>query len=281
MAASKAITPIVAALIVTSVTVVKAQSPDLSPLAGFWALDKADCGTPTNGYDDRLKIEANGKNGSVESSCSASSVKAAGTRLTFRNKCLSEGERFASTVTVDMASPDRITWKDGKQPTVTYVRCGGSKNEGPKGTATASFKAGSFNLSSHGYSATITSLTGSDTPNATMIGRVTHADAEEECQRNSTNGDGLKPKALERCVSATTSKERSKEYVAKANCSSRTIIPHFGGTFTVVAVSDIGTARILDRQKQDIGSATASGAPTIQEQFEKLCPVAFKRLRKL
>ncbi|CAO4135137.1 hypothetical protein [Methylorubrum extorquens] len=281
MAAFKAILLIVAASTVTSITVVKAQSTDLSPIAGIWALDKADCGTQTNGYDERLRIEANGKNGSTESACSASSVRTAGSRLTFRNSCLSEGERFASTVSVDMASPDRITWKDGNQPTVTYVRCGGSKNVGPKGTATASFEAGSFNLSSHGYSATITSLTGPDTPNATMTGRVTRADAEEECQRNSTNGDGLKPKALERCVSATISTERSKEYVAKANCSSRTIIPHFGGTFTVAAVSDIGTARILDRQKQDIGSATASGAPTIQEQFEKLCPVAFKRLRKL
>lgn len=134
-----------------------------------------------------------------------------GSRLSFRNRCLSEGERFDSIVTVDMASPDRITWKDGKQPTVSYVRCSGSKNEGPKGTAPVSFEAGSFNLSSHGYSATITSLTGPDTPNATMTGTVTRVDAEEECQRNSPNGQGLKLKALERCISATISKERSKE----------------------------------------------------------------------
>lgn len=279
MSIPKATSLIIVASAIASTTVVQAQTADLSSLSGFWALDKADCGTPKNGYDERLKIEASGKNGSVESSCSASSIKSAGSRLTFRNRCLSEGERFNSTVTVDMASPDRITWKDGKQPAVTYVRCGGSKNEGRKGTATASFEAGSFNLSSHGYSATITSLTGPDTPNAMMTGKVTRADAEEECQRNSPNGEGLKPKAMERCVSATISKERSTEYVAKANCSSRTIIPHFGGTFTVVAVSDIGTARILDRQKQDIGSATASGAPTIQEQFEKLCPKTFRKLK--
>ncbi|WP_146221817.1 hypothetical protein [Methylobacterium sp. B4] len=235
-------------------------------------------------YDERLHIKANGQNGSVESYCSASSINRTGSRLTFRNTCTSEGERFKSTVSVDIVSPDRIIWKEGKQAAVIYVRCDNGKTSSSRGDASTkaptSFEAGSFSLSSHGYSATIVSLTDPDTTNAMMTGKVTRADAEESCQRNSTNGDGLKPKALKKCIDSAMAEEGSKSYVSKANCASRTIIPHFGGRYTVVSVTSTGSASILNSRREDIGSVTATGGPSIQDQFEKLCPLSFKKLRR-
>ncbi|MCJ2010422.1 hypothetical protein [Methylobacterium sp. J-092] len=166
--------------------VVEALADDLSAIAGVWALDKEACKLKPSDFDDRLKVTAAGKNGGPESDCRASTIRSAGSRIEFQNACLSEGERSKSKVTVEVASPDRITWREGKAPPTTYVRCDGDR-EAPKaqGAATASsFETGSFNLSSHGYSAMITSLTGADTPNATMTGQVTKADATEECERN-------------------------------------------------------------------------------------------------
>ncbi len=242
------------------------------------------CNRALPDYDERLHIKTDGQNGSVESSCSASSIKRTGSRLTFRNTCASEGERIKSIVSVDMISSDRIIWKEGKQKSVNYVRCDNGKTTKPTSDASIktlkSFESGSFSLSSHGYSATIVTLADPDTSNATMTGKVTRADAEESCQRNSTNGEGLKPKALKKCIDETMTIEGSKTYVSKANCTSRTITPHFGGMYTIVAVTSTGSARILNSRREDVGSVTATGGPSIQEQFERLCPLSFKKLMR-
>ena len=263
--------------------VVEALADDLSAIAGVWALDKVACKLKPSDFDDRLKVTAAGKNGGPESDCRASTIRSAGSRIEFQNACLSEGERFKSKVTVEVASPDRITWREGKAPPTTYVRCDGMSGVQPKSQTAAtasSFETGSFNLSSHGYSATITSLTGADTPNATMTGQVTKADATEECERNSSGGEGLKPKAMQACVAGTMKAEARKTHTATADCKARTIVASFGGRFTIVGVDEYGSARIFDSKRQDIGGTTASGAPSIQGQFEKLCPVTFERLKR-
>ncbi|TXN80042.1 hypothetical protein FV234_18320 [Methylobacterium sp. WL8] len=134
-------------------------------------------------------------------------------------------------------------------------------------------------LSSHGYSATITSLTGADTNSASMTGRVTREDAKEECERNSSNGEGLKPKALRACVEGTMKVEVGKSYGATADCAARSINASFGGRFMVQS-DGAGSVRILDSKRQDLGGSTASGAPSIEDQFGKLCPATFERLKR-
>ncbi|MCJ2110207.1 hypothetical protein MKK64_03095 [Methylobacterium sp. E-025] len=263
--------------------VVGALADDLGAIAGVWALDKEACRIKPSDFDDRLKVTAVGKNGGSESDCRASTIRSAGSRIQFQNACLSEGERSKSKVTVEVASPDRITWREGKAPPTTYVRCDGVSGAQQKAQVAAtasSFETGSFSLSSHGYSATITSLTGADTQNATMTGQVTRADATEECERNSPGGEGLKPKALQKCVAETMKAEAGKTHTATADCKARTIVASFGGRFTIVGVDEYGSARIFDSKRQDIGGTTASGAPSIQGQFEKLCPAMFEKLKR-
>jgi len=262
----------------------RASADDLGAIAGKWAFEGTSCNVKPDVADNFLIISRSGKNERHETFCQASSVRSGASQIEFQNTCMSEGEQSKGKTVVKIVSPDRIAWKEGRQSAINYLRCGsgkaGSPNDSGSSNAAQSFEAGSFSLSSHGYSATITALTGPDTSDARMTGKVTRADAEEECERNSPGGEGLKPKALQKCVAGTMAKENSKEYVATANCQNRTVHPHFGETFRISGVDSTGIARILDSRKQDIGSATASGAPSIQDQFEKLCPATFRRLKR-
>lgn len=257
------------------------KADDLGLIAGTWALDKTPCNVKPEEADNILKIDQDGKNDRYETSCQASAIVVRGSRIVMKNSCLSEGMRSREDAIVSLISTDRLAWKDGSGPPVAYHRCStGTAAQGQKPSSGSSFETGSFMLSSHGYSATITSLSGADTTNATMTGRVTREDAKEECERNSPGGEGLKPKAMTKCVAATMKVEVGKTYTATADCKSRTIVASFGGRFKIVGADEYGSARILDSKGQELGGTTASGAPSIGSQFERVCPVTFERLKR-
>ncbi|CAM3110026.1 hypothetical protein JHFBIEKO_4323 [Methylobacterium mesophilicum] len=254
----------------------RAFADDFTSVAGIWALDKSACKLTTPDYDDRLRIFPGGKNGGAEDQCNASGIKIQGGSLLFTNVCKTEDQRTTSKVRIQVVSPAEFKWIEGRAPSVSYIKCGDIGNPDRPVTNTSNkpikYAAGSFSLSSHGYSATITSLEGADTSRATMLGAVTREDAAEECERNSPGGSGLKPRAMQSCVDRTLTQTAGKVFRSSADCKSQNISPNFGGRYLIIGRDEVGNLRIYDAKGHEIGYSSASGSPSIEDQFKHLCP---------
>lgn len=254
----------------------KSYAEDLTTISGIWALDRAACKLSTPDYDDRLRISRDGKNASAEDQCAARNIRNHGSSIAFKNSCKSEGATHTTNVRIQIVSASEIKWIEGRALAVNYVRCRESQqSEKSISTAVArntKFESGSFSLSSHGYSATITSLTGSDTSNAIMLGAVTREDAAEECERNSPGGNGLKPTAMQSCVEKTLAQTAGKVFRSTADCKSQTISPSFGGLYRIVGRDETDSLRIYDAKGREVGYSSAAGTPSIEDQFKHMCP---------
>lgn len=149
----------------------------------------------------------------------------------------------------------------------------------PAPAATQTFQAGSMPIHPVQVNATLTSLTGVDTAEAAMSGRVTRADAQEFCERD-PNGDSARS-SVDECVSATLASETAEgatgAHMASADCVAGTL-----------SSSDWGDFRLTGTEKRHEGSATlhpvfinpeggqalgnAGGEYPVTAMFEILCP---------
>ncbi len=141
------------------------------------------------------------------------------------------------------------------------------------------FTAGSMPIHPVQVNATLTSLTGVDTADASMSGRVAQADAQEFCERD-PNGDSARSSVGE-CVSSTLASETAEggtgEHTASADCVAGTL-----------SSSDWGDFRLTGTEKRYESSATlypvfinpeggqalgnAGGEYPVTAMFEILCP---------
>lgn len=142
---SKSIERVVAAsivavsLVVLPNTIVQAFANDFGSIAGKWAIEGTSCAAKPEEADNFLIINRNGKNERHETFCQASSIRAGTTQVEFQNTCTSEEERSREKTIVKILSPDRIAWKEGRSPAMSFVRCkGGSRAQVGQGTISAS-----------------------------------------------------------------------------------------------------------------------------------------------
>lgn len=120
-------------------TIAQAFSDDLGSIAGKWAFEGTSCAAKPEEADNFLIIKRDGKNERHETFCKASSIRSGTTQVEFQNTCTSEGERSRERTIVKILSPDRIAWKEGRSPQMTFDRCkGGSGAQVDQGTIGAS-----------------------------------------------------------------------------------------------------------------------------------------------
>ena len=110
----------------------------------------------------------------------------------------------------------------------------------PASTATRAFQAGSMPIHPVQVNATLTSLTGVDTAQAAMSGRVTQADAQEFCERD-PNGDSARS-SVDECVSSTLASETAEDatgaHTASADCVAGTLSSSDWGDFRLTGTED-------------------------------------------
>lgn len=150
----------------------------------------------------------------------------------------------------------------------------------PTGTASATtFETGSMPLSATGAGATLQTLTGENTAQASATGRVTEADAREYCTRD-PDGEA-RNSSMEACIQTVLRRETEAEggptHTARADCPAGTL-----------STSDWGDFRLTGTESESAGPRTltpifvnsdgaralgnAGGQVAVEGLFELLCP---------
>jgi hypothetical protein len=151
---------------------------------------------------------------------------------------------------------------------------------GVHATAALSAEAGSFPLSEHGASGTLTSVTGKDSPDAIMKGRVTEADAVEACERNHLVDNSAKAKAAVRaCIKAELASS-DRNVRATANCPTFTIHTARGDSMTLVgyydeANSGDGKWKMENGKLIEQSNLPPAVGRIADSQFKIMCPSFF------
>lgn len=119
-------------------TIVQAFADDFGSIAGKWAFEGTSCAAKPEEADNFLIINRNGKNERHETFCQAASIRSGTTQVEFQNTCTSEGEQSSGKTIVKILSPDRIAWKEGRSPAISFIRCkGGSRAQVNQDTISA------------------------------------------------------------------------------------------------------------------------------------------------
>ena len=145
-------------------------------------------------------------------------------------------------------------------------------------TTAQTFTAGSMPIHPVQVNATLTSLTGADTAQAAMSGRVTQADAQEFCARD-PNGDSARTSVGE-CVTSTLASETAEGatgvHTASADCAAGTLTSSDWGDFRLTGTEDRYTSGqlypiFLNSDGAQV-TGNADGGSSANALFTVLCP---------
>ena len=137
----------------------------------------------------------------------------------------------------------------------------------------SAFAFGDFPLAScKSHDGTIIEKSGVNTSKALIKGIITKADIQEYCERDpggSTIQYGGK-ETVAMCVEKIYRKEKDKQLIATANCSTQ-----------VLTVRDYNNKEVQVRfpLAPNADQSCASGMPPLVSQFKILCPAAANRLK--
>lgn len=97
--------------------------------------------------------------------------------------------------------------------------------------------AGEFPLSTKGYQATITKITGQNTDHAIALGQVMRPNAEEYCNRDPGGitkqyGGQL---TIAQCIEGILTYEKDKKVSATADCPRKKVTAEWGGSYVIVS----------------------------------------------
>ena len=140
------------------------------------------------------------------------------------------------------------------------------------------FPAGSMPIHPVQGSATLLTLTGVDTAQAAMTGRMTEADARELCVR-APNGEAAQG-AMEQCIADALSAETQAEggglHTASADCVAGTLSSSDWGDFTLTGTEDrYGSGQqypvFLNAEGAQV-TGNGDGGSSANALFSVLCP---------
>lgn len=127
---------------------------------------------------------------------------------------------------------------------------------------TPAMAAGDFPLDCHGWQATLTGLSGINSSRAAMTGDIEPGDVQEYCEREYDE----KQKIAD-CLIDTSRRTTNERPAAFANCPAH-IIQFVDG-------------KVIVRTRVPAQDESCAGFLTIEQMFQKLCPIEATRIHLL